>query len=483
MRLITIYQANDTMILARPVYNQNSTLILSEGIKLTEDIIKKLEKTGITTFYVTDNLSEDIEISQIISDAIQQSAVKKVQDMEIEEIMLVAKDIVKEILENRDIYLDMQALQNNDDYTCKHSVNVAILSAIMGLALKMDEQMLVELVAAGLLHDIGKTQIDKEILNKNGRLTEWEMLQIKKHSAYSYAMLEKHSNIPLRVKLAVLNHHENIDGTGYPNGLHEKELGVFEKILRIADNFDALTTDRPYKKAYDPGDAIEYLMGGCGTLFDQNIVKEFISYVPVYPKGVTVVLSSGEDAIVVKNSKEYPLRPIVRKMNGEVLDLLDDNTLRNITIKKIKDKDYATEEEMRKNEKGRNKEAQVILIVSKTEQTIYHLEEILKDKYKIYNTKDAQQVPIINERKSPELIIIDVEGLNPSAINIVRTIQNAGNQKNTKLPSFIFIANSTSKAILADCQKYHISDYVLRPYKSRYIQERVDRVIENRKKQ
>ena len=126
-------------------------------------------------------------------------------------------------------------------------------------------------------------------------------------------------------------HHENVDGSGYPQGVKGSEQSIFVRVLHVADVYDALTTKRPYKKTYSPYEAAEYLMGACGTMFDQQVVQVFVQYVPLYPKGTRVLLSDGRQALVFENAGIHNLRPILLMEDGDQLDLMENSNL-NITI-------------------------------------------------------------------------------------------------------------------------------------------------------
>ena len=168
-------------------------------------------------------------------------------------------------------------------------------------------------------------------MNKPGRLTPEEYQIMKKHAEYSYKLLSNRWDISAHVKQTVLLHHENYDGSGYPQGLLGKEQSIFVRILHVADVYDALTSKRPYKKPYSPYEAIEYLMGACGIMFDKQVVEVFLEYVPLFPKGTRVNLSDGRTGIIFENAGKHNLRPVIMLDDGEKIDLMDKEYL-NITI-------------------------------------------------------------------------------------------------------------------------------------------------------
>ncbi|MBQ8626633.1 MAG: HD domain-containing protein, partial [Agathobacter sp.] len=167
---------------------------------------------------------------------------------------------------------------------------------------------------------------------KPGRLTPEEYAEVQKHSLYGYNMLKDNNEISSVTRNAIYSHHENEDGTGYPRHLTSDKIHKFAKIIHIADVYDALTTKRVYKDAMNPADALEYLMVNTQSMFDKEMVTTFLQYIAPYPLGVTVELSNGKQAVVVKNSREMLTRPTVRLFDGTIINLVD--TL-DLTITKL----------------------------------------------------------------------------------------------------------------------------------------------------
>ena len=149
---------------------------------------------------------------------------------------------------------------------------------------------------------------------------------MKTHSELGYERLKENINISSKTKMGVYMHHENVNGSGYPLGLRDDQIYMFAKIIHIADVYDAITSERPYKKAQSPKEAIEFLMNNAGKMFQPEYVKAFITYIPVYPKGRNVILSDGNVAVVVENRQYHTLYPVVRRLSdGETIDLADQN--------------------------------------------------------------------------------------------------------------------------------------------------------------
>ena len=146
---------------------------------------------------------------------------------------------------------------------------------------------------------------------------------MKKHPMYGYNMLRDNYDVSSVARNAILSHHENEDGSGYPRALTGDKIHLFAKIIHVADVYDALTTKRVYKDAMNPADALEYLMGNAERMFDKELVATFLEYVAPYPLGVQVELSNGQKALVVKNNRNMLSRPVVRLNSGAKVDLME----------------------------------------------------------------------------------------------------------------------------------------------------------------
>lgn len=322
MRYINMDRAKPGMVVGKSIYNEEGSVLVNYRVTLTESLIERMKKKGLMGLYIEDNLSSDIEVEDLISDELGIKAAQALREMDIDEAMNVAGEITDELSTQGEISVNLVSLRTISDYTYKHSVNVAVLSVLTGIGLGLKKSMLKELAAAGLLHDIGKISIPPETMEKAGPLTEEEYALIKQHTELGYEAIKNNITISSKTKMGVFMHHENINGSGYPMGISGDQIYMFAKIIHIADVYDALTSERCYKKAQSPGDAVEFLMKNSGTMFQPEYVKAFITYIPVYPKGRNVILSDGSIAVVVENRQYHTLYPIVRRLSdGETIDM------------------------------------------------------------------------------------------------------------------------------------------------------------------
>ncbi len=244
----------------------------------------------------------------------------------------ITNDLIKAINNNNAMAVDISALKTSDEYTFKHSVDVATISMVIARNLDMSEQDVYHIGIAGLLHDMGKAKIPPDILNKPARLTDEEFEVMKKHSELGYEILKHKKEIPVPVSLAVLQHHEKMNGNGYPFGYQEDKICPYAKILSVADVYDALVTERPYKKSFSQRTAVEMIMSMTAEL-DITAMRSFMESVILYPVDTIVQLSNGEDAKVVENIPHAVLRPtVVGLTSGTLYNLADDLSCANIVI-------------------------------------------------------------------------------------------------------------------------------------------------------
>jgi HD-GYP domain-containing protein (c-di-GMP phosphodiesterase class II) len=211
------------------------------------------------------------------------------------------------LLEDETSMLALATIKDHDEYTFSHSVNVCIFSLAIGQRLGLHRNWLGRLGIAALFHDIGKTSVPTGVLNKIGVLDVDEWKAIRQHTLMgvkSLCRMPKTSEHMMHSMIVAFQHHINLDLSGYPDVPPETSLDLFSRIVRIADTFDAMTTERPYRnKVYSPHEAIRYLVSQGGIKFDPVLVKAFAAAMGIYPIGTVLRLNSGEIGIVVRRSE------------------------------------------------------------------------------------------------------------------------------------------------------------------------------------
>lgn len=244
----------------------------------------------------------------------------------------IASELMSTILKNDAVAVDVNMLKVSDEYTFKHSVDVATIAMIIGQKYGLSREEIHDLGTAGLLHDVGKSQIPGAILNKPARLTDDEFEKMKQHTTFGYRILQEKGSFSNAILGGVLQHHEKVHGDGYPLGLKSEQIHVYAKIISVADIYDALVTDRPYKQAFSKRTAMEMVLATSKDL-DIDVMRSFMGAVILFPVDAVVELSNGEMAKVVKNDPEYPMRPTVVSIeSGRVYDLSHDLNCANIII-------------------------------------------------------------------------------------------------------------------------------------------------------
>lgn len=326
MRYVPVGAIRENMVLAKNIYSEKGQLLLNKGCKILNNYLDSIISMGFPGVYIQDTLWEDIEIESIIRNELRSKTVEGVKDFFIsveknkrhyKEFKKRIEITLEKILNDDDLMINMKDLKTFDEYTYKHSVNVTVLSMIIGTSLKLSYKEMFNLGRAALLHDIGKMFVSKEILNKPGKLDTSEMEIMKNHSQFGYKYLKKRYGFSTLTYNGVLDHHEKYDGTGYPDGINADQINLLANVVSIADVYDALTSDRPYKKPMCPNDAFEYILGNADKMFRFDIVNIFSKVIVPYPEGTMVKLSNGDIAVVQGTPCDYPLRPIVKVIKSE----------------------------------------------------------------------------------------------------------------------------------------------------------------------
>jgi len=198
--------------------------------------------------------------------------------------------------------------------------------------MRMTDSQLQELALASLLHDIGLIMSDQSVLTKKEALTPTEYEQIKKHSLNGYELIKNNTHISSAVQDAVLHHHENANGTGYPEKLAEDHISPYARILHVVDVYDAIMSKRPYKNGMSNADAMNYLIGGKMILFDEQIVDKFLEILVPYPTGIEIRLSNDEIGQVIGQTADHKRPLIYLAARQAIINLVTSTSYRDITI-------------------------------------------------------------------------------------------------------------------------------------------------------
>lgn len=473
MRFVAIRDLKPGMILGRKIHTRNKATLLEKGVELTPKFIERLRKDGYLGAYITDAFSKDIKVAETVSEQTIEAAIDAVANVDIDNILRAASNLIMEISALEEISLDLLDIRSYDDYTYHHTVNVAIYSVAVAIKMGLSLNQLNEVAISALCHDLGKTRIDTAILNKKDRLTDAEFEEIRRHPQYSYELISSNPLVNMKIRQAVLSHHENENGSGYPYGKTGEEIPLYAKIIHAVDVFDALTSNRPYKDPCAPIEALEYLIGGEGILFDSKVVETVQAVIPPYPPGMDVILSNGERAVVTEHTSQT-LRPRIKIYEtGKVVDLSRDLRYRMVFIR---ESGYLMKESIAgidtKNGEpvGETGPKKTILVVDDSRISLEQTRSALEDEYIVTTLESAAACFKYLEKKgAPDLLIMDIDMPVMDGLTAVKTIRKTYPDMNV-----IFLTAIANRDTVVRCNKVGAKDYILKPVNPVYLRERIE---------
>ncbi|KAB3527274.1 HD-GYP domain-containing protein [Alkaliphilus serpentinus] len=351
MRVVSLSQLKAGQILGQTFYSENGQVLLRRGTKLTDFFINRLIEAGYSSVYIWQDQLEYV-IEDVVRPEIRQKAVNDLRKFfsaahnqptkdaanhlqdNIHVLKANASSIIDELFNKKDIVVELIDIKNVNNGLYQHSVNVMIHSVILGISIGLNRVEVSKLALAALLHDIGLMFIPQDILNKKEKLSKEEMLKAQQHTSLGYGFLRDKLNLEATVRIGVLEHHENYDGSGYPNNKVGQEIHLLSRIISIANKYDSIISDRVYKKASPVSEALEFIMGGGGTYFDPKLVKVFIKHINPYPVNTLVKVDDGNIAVVTEVNSHFFTRPVLKiisgNQKGKIIDLLKE---KNIVIR------------------------------------------------------------------------------------------------------------------------------------------------------
>jgi putative nucleotidyltransferase with HDIG domain len=244
-------------------------------------------------------------VAQMYADARQGSRIDLAQ------VDRLVQDMVVSVEEHPDALTSLVRIKRADQYTYMHSVAVATLMTTLSQSRGLPEEQVRQAGMAGLLHDIGKVGIPESILNKPGRLLPDEYARVQKHPELGEALLREDADVPPAVVAVCRHHHERFDGGGYPDRLPGPQIAQLARMASVCDVYDAVTSNRPHKKGWDPAFALHKMLHWEGQ-FDPDILQAFVRAIGRYPVGSIISLTQSELGLVVAQNREAPELPVVK---------------------------------------------------------------------------------------------------------------------------------------------------------------------------
>lgn len=380
MRHIHLDYVEPGQILGKSIYTSDGRTLLNAGVQLTVAMINKLRRIGVTMVYIQDSQFQDIKLSDVVSDETRREAISNVsqafqmvqegKNFDPKAITHTVGNIMDEIMRNRNVLIHLSDIRTYDNDLFVHSTNVCIMSTVIGLGMGMNVKQLKDLAVGALLHDIGKApqrvredEVDEVLNGKNKEnhpdvddpvqqeiqsslsgvdqkfqesYSENKINKdvIEQHTWRGFNLLRRKHEVSIVAAHVALQHHEHIDGTGFPRQLNGEDIHPFAKIVAVANYYDNLISPIKSGKQYRPHEAYEQIMGLANIRFDHETVIHFLRSIALYPTGTSVKLSTGEVGVVVRQHKGLPARPVVRVIKKSKFDTDDEPNIYEVDLAK-----------------------------------------------------------------------------------------------------------------------------------------------------
>ncbi len=359
MKKIPVNILKPGMKFTKPVYVDDANLLVPEKVEIREKDLKRLERWNIdavltegvviTKEAALKNTADKIETvmdqggesanKQLYRTCVAQtdrvfSELKVNRSTDKREIDRIVERILRSTAESPDEMLAFVLRDERSEPSLGLSaVNTTILSLLVGSTLKLDQLRLKTLATAALLHDVGMVKVPDDIISKNANLNTEEIKKMRAHPLFSYQIISKEMGYPEEIGMITLQHHERWDGKGYPRRLAERKIAIEARIVSVADAFEAMVKEKPYRNSMIAYAAMRQLLNDNSRRFDSEVLKVFIKSIGIYPLGSFVLLNNGSIGRVIKVNENVPLRPAVRLLvdktgkkfendEGAILDLV-----------------------------------------------------------------------------------------------------------------------------------------------------------------
>ena len=333
MKICSIDELKEHDILARDVMSDGHNVFLYKNTILNNKYIEKLRNLNIQYVYIQDNIPQE-EVA-VLKKEIEEKSKSKVKEVilkhtynnsnELKALSETADNIIVNILEEDEVVENIYDIKERSADIYMHSISICVLATLVALKLGLDQERVHDIGVGCLLHDLGLRYMMIEYEDQDiETLSSKELVEYKKHPVYGYTALKNENWLSKKSKEIILCHHEKIDGSGYP--LHATEISVDTKIVSVCDAFDEMICGigRKRMKIYE---AVEYLKSFKNILFDGRIVDALLEFTAVYPSGSVVVTNEGDIAVVIRQNKGFPERPIIQLTRDKFGNPIDDDKI------------------------------------------------------------------------------------------------------------------------------------------------------------
>lgn len=333
MKICSIDELKEHDILARDVLSDGYNVFLYKNTILNKKYIEKLKNLNIQYVYIQDNIPQE-EIA-VLKKEIEEKSKSKVKEVilkhtynnsnELKALSETADNIIVNILEEDEVVENIYDIKERSADIYMHSISICVLATLVALKLGLDQERVHDIGVGCLLHDLGLRYMMIEYEDQDiETLSNKELAEYKKHPVYGYTALKNENWLSKKSKEIILCHHEKIDGSGYP--LHATEISVDTKIVSVCDAFDEMICGigRKRMKIYE---AVEYLKSFKNILFDGKIIDALLDFTAVYPSGSVIVTNEGDIAVVIKQNKGFPERPIIQLTRDKFGNPIDDDKI------------------------------------------------------------------------------------------------------------------------------------------------------------
>ncbi|WP_159888271.1 HD-GYP domain-containing protein [Paenibacillus puerhi] len=335
MRYVHIENVESGQYLGRTIFSANGSVLLSEGVQLTVFMITTLKRIGVTMIYIQDKQFEDVEIPEVLSEETKRVVMKQMNDtfdsirsgkeFNTKHLYQSIDSLLEEVMSNQEVLVQLSDIRTEDNDMYVHALNVCIISTLIGINMGLASSQLRELAIGALLHDVGKLELTTDDGSDDPK---------RHHTWRGFEALKHKRELSLLIAHVAFQHHETIDGEGWPRRLSGEEIHLYAKIVAVANTYDNLLFDLSEGRRMLPHDACERIVAMAGKKLDHEAVIQFLRTVSVYPTGTSVRLTTRETGVVVGQHRGLPGRPVVRivKTVGDELDVKEVDLAKHTTV-------------------------------------------------------------------------------------------------------------------------------------------------------